>query len=178
MGLVSKLFSRERKEKELKSEIIVVDDNKELPDIRKIAVPDLKQYLIQGYAEIREIKAKNQELENKLEEAQKNKELYEATLVTLNEFRNRDKENKQEISKLQAKKDDLVKQIDNKTEIINNYKIRENELCRRENERDIQDTIIANNAVKEYKQKLIDKISNTKGNISKSTLINLIEGIK
>lgn len=50
-----------------KVEITVVDDNEKLPDFRKIAVPDLKQYLINGYNEIREVGKEKEELKNELE---------------------------------------------------------------------------------------------------------------
>lgn len=83
-----------KKKEEEKIEITVIDDHKELPDFRKIAVPDLKQYLINGYNEIREVKKEKEELKNDLEKAKTYEDLYNATLVTLEEFRKRDEENK------------------------------------------------------------------------------------
>ncbi len=43
--------------------IVVADDNKELPDVRKISVPDLKQYIIDGYEEIRKVKNEKEKYE-------------------------------------------------------------------------------------------------------------------
>ena len=62
-----------KKEEQEKIEITVVDDNKELPDFRKIAIPDLKQYLINGYEEIREVKKQKEDLKKELENAKKYK---------------------------------------------------------------------------------------------------------
>ena len=58
-----KKFKKVKEEDKQKIEITVVDDNKELPDFRKITVPDLKQYLINGYKEIREVKEEKEKLE-------------------------------------------------------------------------------------------------------------------
>lgn len=75
-------------------EITVIDDNKQLPDFRKISVPDLKQYLVNGYEEIRQVRNKKEELQKKYEDALEYKKLYETTLLTLEEFEKRDNENK------------------------------------------------------------------------------------
>lgn len=44
-----------------------------LPDVQQIKVPDLKQYLLNGYKEIREVKQENEKLQLKLEEESKYK---------------------------------------------------------------------------------------------------------
>ena len=166
------------KQKTENIEITVVDDNKELPDFRKIAVPDLKQYLIEGYEEIREVKKQREELKEELENAKKYKELYDATLVTLNEFKTRDEENK----KIQIKMDKEIIEREIKIadlkEKVNTYKILETETNKKiENIEKIKQEE-KNNAIKEYKQKLIEEINNTKGTISKSKLIGIISSIK
>ena len=48
-----------------------------LPDVQQIKVPDLKQYLLNGYKEIREVKQDNEQLQLKLEEESKYRLLYE-----------------------------------------------------------------------------------------------------
>lgn len=161
-----------------KVEITVVDDNEKLPDFRKIAVPDLKQYLINGYNEIREVRKEKEELKNELENEKKYKELYDATLVTLNEFKTRDEENK----KIQIKMDKEIIEKEIKIadlkEEVNNYKILETETNKKiENIEKIKQEE-KNNGIKEYKQKLIEEINNTKGTISKSKLIGIISSIK
>ena len=72
-----------------------------LPDVQQIKVPDLKQYLLNGYKEIREVKNQNEQLQLKLEEESKYKLLYDGALVTLEEFKKREDENKKQINNLQ-----------------------------------------------------------------------------
>ncbi len=160
-----------------KTEIIVEDDNKELPDVRKISVPDLKQYLIKGYEEIRKVKQEKEQLENDLEDAKKYKDLYEASLVTANEFQKRDEENNVKITKLNDIINNLRLEIEDKDETINNYKIQKNELEDREQR---IDTIIHDKeqiAIAACKESLIEEITNLKGSISKTKLISLIEKV-
>ena len=165
---LKKLFRK--KENPEKIEITVVDDNKELPDFRKIAVPDLKQYLINGYKEIREVKAEKEELKENLENARKYKDLYDAALVTLEEFRKRDEENKEIQTKLENKINKKETEITKLSEQVNTYKILEVETNQKiENIEKVKNEE-RNNAIKGYKEKLINEINNTKGNISKSKL--------
>lgn len=163
MELLKKIFKKE----------MIVDSN--LPDVRKIEIPDLKQYMINGYKEIREVKKANEELINKLEEAKKFEKLYEATLVTLKEFEERDKENKTNIGNLYIRintKNDEIKQLN---DLINTYKIREIEVNKREDKLDktLKETKKA--VLNEYKNKIINKILNTKGNISKNRICDMID---
>lgn len=166
------------KQKPENIEITVIDDNKELPDFRKIAIPDLKQYLIEGYEEIREVKKQREELKEELENAKKYKELYDATLVTLNEFKTRDEENKEIQIKMDKEICEKEIKIADLKEEVNTYKILETETNKKiENIEKIKQEE-KNNAIKEYKQKLIEEINNTKGTISKSKLIGIISSIK
>ena len=171
-----KLFNN-KKNKE-KTEIVVVDNNKELPDIRKIAIPDLKQYILKGYEEIREIKTQNHELEEKLEDAKKYKDLYETALVTTGEFEKRDEENKQIIKKKQEKIDKYIEENSKLQEIINTYKILEKDIETREKEITNKYNEIKNEGIIKYKDNLIEKINNTKGNISKSKLIMIVNEVE
>ena len=166
------------KQKPENIEITVIDDNKELPDFRKIAIPDLKQYLIEGYEEIREVKKQREELKEELEDTKKYKDLYDATLVTLNEFKTRDEENKEIQTKMDREIIEKEIKIADLKEEVNNYKILETETNKKiENIEKIKQEE-KNNAVKEYKEKLIEVINNTKGTISKSKLIGIISSIK
>ena len=167
-----------KKEEQEKIEITVIDDNKELPDFRKIAIPDLKQYLINGYNEIREVKKEKEELEKELEDTKKYKDLYDSTLVVLNEFKDRDEENKNIQIKTENKIKEKEKEISDLKEQINTYKILEIETNKKiENIEKIKQEE-KNNGIKEYKEKLVEEINNTKGNISKSKLIGIISSIK
>ncbi len=95
----------------IKEKIVMLIPKKE--SVKEIKVPDLKQYLVNGYEEIRQVKKENIELENQLEEEKKNKQLYEGTLVTLSEFQQRDKDNKNEINRLKNKIKEKEQEINN-----------------------------------------------------------------
>lgn len=167
-----------KKEEPEKIEITVIDDNKELPDFRKIAVPDLKQYLINGYNEIREVKKEKEELKNDLEKAKTYEDLYNATLVTLEEFRKRDEENKSNLRKLEYKISQKEEEMSNLKEQVNTYRILEIETNKKiENIEKIKKEE-KDKSIKEYKEKLIQEITNTKGTISKSKLFSIINSTK
>lgn len=173
------------KEKNLKSvqqneniEVTIVDDNIELPDFRKITVPDLKQYLIKGYDEIREVKKEKEILEEDLEKAKKFEDLYNSTLVVLNEFKERDEENKIIQTKLENKINEKETEIKNLKEQINTYRIIEIETNKKIDNIEKIKKEEKNNGIKEYKEKLIEEINNTKGNISKSKLLSIINDLK
>lgn len=168
------MFNFLKKKKESK-ELIVQDFNAQLPDIQKISVPDLKQYLLNGYEEIRREKIEKEKIKQELQEAQKYNQLYEGALVTLDEFRKRDEENKEKIQKLENNIEELQKEKINNFEIYNDLKIKFQEL---QNEKENNEKIILekmNKAVMEAKNKIINNIQNTKGNISKSKVCDMIK---
>ena len=173
---LKKLFRK--KENSEKIEITVVDDNKELPDFRKIAVPDLKQYLINGYKEIREVKKEKEKLELDLDNAKKYKDLYDGTLITLDELRKRDNENKKYQIELKEKIGLKEKEISELKEQVNTYKITEYETNNKIDNIEKIKKEAKNTGIKEYKENLIQEISNTKGTISKSKLFDIINSIK
>ena len=65
MNLINLLFKKKEQ-----TEMITEET---LPDVQQIKVPDLKQYLLNGYKEIREVKSQNEQLQLKLEEESKYK---------------------------------------------------------------------------------------------------------
>lgn len=159
-------------------EITVIDDNKELPDFRKISVPDLKQYLVDGYKEIREVKQEREELKDKLENALKYKELYEASLVTTNEFKTRDEENQIKIKKLEEQIELKIQENHELKETINDCKILEGQIQEREERIESEINKAEKIAKKLLKEKIIKKITDIKGNISKSKICELIEKLE
>ena len=76
---------------------------KEQPDVVSIAVPDIKQYLVNEYERVEGLKAKLEEYEIKLEEATELKFKYDATLVTLDEYSKRLKQADDNIEKEKQK---------------------------------------------------------------------------
>ena len=155
----------------IKEKIVMLIPKKE--NVKEIKVPDLKQYLVNGYEEIRQVKKENIELENQLEEEKKNKQLYEGALVTLSEFQQRDKDNKNEINRLKNKIKEKEQEINNINSQLNTYKIKQIEYDKRE--KNLKNEINENVKTKIdiLKDNICNKIKNTKGNLSKDKIIDI-----
>lgn len=164
----------EEKKMKVKDKIVALIPKKQ-DNIQEIKVPDLKQYLVSGYEEIREVKKQNSILEKELEEQKKNELLYKATLVTLNEFRKRDEENKSEIEGLKNKIIDKNEEINNINNELNTYKIREQEVevKKIQIEKEIENAEYC--AREELKKNLKNKVKETKGNLSKDKVVKIID---
>lgn len=162
-----KLFNKKEK-----TEMIIEET---LPDVQQIKIPDLKQYLLNGYKEIREVKKENEQLQLKLEEESKYKVLYDGALVTLEEFKKREEENKDKINKLQIRLNEKQEELFKLNDLLNTYKIKQLEVDKQLKNIDklIQDNI--DSSTSNFKEKIIDLIKNTKGNISKDKVCNLIQ---
>ena len=156
----------------IKEKIVMLIPKKE--SVKEIKVPDLKQYLVNGYEEIRQVKKENIELENQLEEEKKNKQLYEGALVKLSEFEQRDKDNKNEINRLKNKIKEKEQEINNINSQLNTYKIRQIEYDKRE--KNLKNEINENVKTKIdiLKDNICSKIKNTKGNLSKDKVIDIV----
>ena len=157
----------------IKEKIVALIPKKQ-ENVKEIKVPDLKQYLVNGYEEIRQVKKENIELENQLEEEKKNKQLYEGALVTLSEFRQRDKDNKNEIDRLKNKIKEKEQEINNINSQLNTYKIRQIEYDKRE--KNLKNEINENvkRKINILKDNICSKIKNTKGNLSKDKVIDIV----
>lgn len=157
----------------IKEKIVALIPKKQ-ESIKEIKVPDLKQYLVNGYEEIRQVKKENIELENQLEEEKKNKQLYEGALVTLSEFQQRDKDNKNEINRLKNKIKEKEQEINNINSQLNTYKIRQIEYDKRE--KNLKNEINENvkRKINILKDNICNKIKNTKGNLSKDKVIDIV----
>ena len=148
----------------IKEKIVMLIPKKE--NVKEIKVPDLKQYLVNGYEEIRQVKKENIELENQLED--------EGALVTLSEFQQRDKDNKNEINRLKNKIKEKEQEINNINSQLNTYKIKQIEYDKRE--KNLKNEINENVKTKIdiLKDNICNKIKNTKGNLSKDKIIDII----
>ena len=157
----------------IKEKIVALIPKKQ-ESVKEIKVPDLKQYLVNGYEEIRQVKKENIELENQLEEEKKNKQLYEGALVTLSEFQQRDKDNKNEINRLKNKIKEKEQEINNINSQLNTYKIRQIEYDKRE--KNLKNEINENvkRKINILKDNICNKINNTKGNLSKDKVIDIV----
>ena len=157
----------------IKEKIVALIPKKQ-ESVKEVKVPDLKQYLVNGYEEIRQVKKENIELENQLEEEKKNRQLYEGALVTLSEFKQRDKDNKNEIDRLKNKIKEKEQEINNINSQLNTYKIRQIEYDKRE--KNLKNEINENvkRKINILKDNICNKIKNTKGNLSKDKVIDIV----
>lgn len=154
------------------------EENKQLENIKMIAVPDIREYMIQGYKEIEQVKQDKEAIEksrdNYKQDAEKFEKLYEATLVTLNEFKQRDDSNIKEIAdlkrKLEAEKD--FRKQDNKDNKEEINKLQEEIIMLNNKNREIENT-----TKEKIKNELIGQIKKTKGNLSKDKVIEIIKFI-
>lgn len=155
-----------------KAEMIIEE---KLLNVQQIKVPDLKQYLLNGYEEIREVKNQNEQLQLKLDEQSKYKLLYDGALVTLEEFKTREKEDKDKINNLQTKLNEQQEEIYKLNDLVNTYKIKQLQVDEQLKNTDnlIQDNI--DSSIMNFKATIIELIKNTKGNISKDKVCNLIK---
>lgn len=134
--------------------------------------------MIKGYEEIRKVEKEKEVLEEDLDKARRFEDLYNTTLVVLNEFKERDEENKIIQAKLENKINKKEDEIKNLKEQVNTYKIIEIETNKKIDNIEKIKKEEKNNGIKEYKEKLIEEINNTKGNISKSKLFSIINDLK
>ncbi len=150
----------------------------ELENIKMIAVPDIREYMVQGYKEIeqvrqekeREEKAKN----NYKKDAEKFEKLYDATLVALDEFKKRDDTNSKKIEDLKEKleTEQTIRKADSKESKEEINKLQEEIIILNNKNEKIEDI-----TRKKIKTELADKIKEIKGNLSKDKVIEIINSI-
>lgn len=151
-------------------------EDTQIENIKMIAVPDIREYMIQGYKEIEQVKQDKEAMEkardNYKQEAEEFEKLYEATLIALNEFKQRDGRN---VSK--------ITELENKLEAEMEFRKRDNKTQKDEINKLQEEIIVLNNKSKKVenttrekvKTELIKIIKNTKGNLSKDKAIQIIE---
>jgi hypothetical protein len=136
-----------------------------------IKVPDIKEYLVKEYERVNELKRQNEWLRGQEEQTRELKLKYDAALVTLDEYSKR-----QELSKieLQREKDRTAKareEADKLRDLVNTYKIQFNNAA-------ITKEQIIDEITSEVKADIIEKISEVKGNLSKTLVCNIILGVR
>ena len=137
------------------------------PEVISVAVPDIKQYLVNEYKRVEELKAKLEEYELKLEEATELKFKHDAALVTLDEYSKRLKQADENIDKEKEKVESARNEIAKAKDELNTYKIMLHDAALTKEA--IKDEIIA-----EFKSDLVEKINEIKGNLSKKCVLDII----
>lgn len=150
--------------------------DEELENVKMIPVPDIRAYMVKGYEEIREIKAKaKQEEESKnnyKEQAENNEKLYNAALVSAHEFENRYNNSQSEIDKykkLYEEEKENRKRDNNKNAVIIN------ELKEQLYDKNIKLENSIRTTSAETIQFMIEQIKNAKGSLSKARIIRILE---
>lgn len=154
-----KLFSKKNN--------LVVKEN----EIQAIKVRDLKEYLVKDFEEIKTKEQTIDKLESEIDELKKIEIKYNATLITLEEFNARVLREKDKNVRLEQKITEKNKEIAQLNEEKNNCLIREKiAIDKIENTKDF--------VIPEFKEKIKKVIDNTKGNLSKKKVIELINNIE
>jgi hypothetical protein len=154
-----KLFSKKNN--------LVVKEN----EIQAIKVRDLKEYLVKDFEEIKTKEQTIDKLESEIDELKKIEIKYNATLITLEEFNARVLREKDKNVRLEQKITEKNKEIAQLNEEKNNCLIREKiAIDKIENTKDF--------VIPEFKEKIKKVIDNTKGNLSKKKVIELIDNIE
>lgn len=154
-----KLFSKKNN--------LVVKEN----EIQAIKVRDLKEYLVKDFEEIKTKEQTIDKLESEIDELKKIEIKYNATLITLEEFNARILREKDKNIRLEQKITEKNKEIAKLNEEKNSCLIREKiAIDKIENTKDF--------VIPEFKEKIKKVIDNTKGNLSKKKVIELIDNIE
>jgi chromosome segregation ATPase len=147
--------------------------NKNVLAIRKqcppvnIKVPDIKQYLVDEYEKVQNLKLENERLEQELEAAAEINMKYEAAMVTLDEYKKRLDLVDGKLAESRLRLSDAQTKIYNLNDRINTYKIQLHTAAL--TKEDIQDEIID-----EFKKYLVSTIMSHKGKLSKACVCGLI----
>ena len=140
----------------------------QIQDMQIIPVRDLKEYLIKDFEQIQQNEVEISKLKDRIDELEKIEIKYKATLITLEEFDTRIAREKENVIKIETKYTQLKEEMKKLEEQKNNCIIREKQALDKIN--NVKDVIL-----KEYREKLIFHIQNSKGTLSKKKVCEIIE---
>ena len=132
-----------------------------------VAVPDIKEYLVNEYERVDKLRQKIEYLENALENARETKYKYDAAMVTLDEYKKRLERSEDLVKREKQKVKDAQREVDEIKDEINSYKIIMHNAALIKEE--IKDEIIV-----EFKSNLVEKFNAVKGNLSKIIVAKII----
>lgn len=159
---------------------------------KKVTVADIKQYLVDEFQNTNKQQKEIDELKDKIKKSLETELKYQTTLVTLDEYKNRLEEREKRITKLEKDIEDLENKLRKENElkndeILKNKKINNlyDELNKSFNKKfeekfKIERQKILKEQHLKYKNDMNDIltiIENLKGNISKSKIIEIINGV-
>ena len=132
-----------------------------------VAVPDIKEYLVNEYERVDKLRQKIEKLENELELARETKYKYDATLVTLDEYKKRLDHSESLLEKEKLKVKDAQNEVSNIKDELNSYKIIMHDAA-------LTKEALIDDIVLEFKSNLVGKLNEVKGNLSKMTVAKII----
>lgn len=138
-------------------------------DVSVVSVPDIKEYLVREYERVEELRRENERLREQVEQSRELQLKYDAALVTLDEYSKRQEIAKIELQREKERTAAARREADKYRDTVNTYKIQFNNAAITKEQ--IRDEIIA-----DVKNDIIEKISNFKGNLSKTIVREIIAG--
>ncbi len=136
-----------------------------------VAVPDIKEYLVREYERVNNLKLINEGLQQQLEKTKETEMKYDAAMVTLDEYSKRLELAESKIKSLQGTKEFLESRLQGERDKVNSYAIKFTEAALTKEA--IQEEIIL-----EFKNNLVEKFNEVKGNLSKAIVAKIINETK
>lgn len=157
---------------------------------KKVTVADIKQYLVDEFQNTNNQQKEIEQLKDKIKKSLETELKYNTALVTLDEYKNRLEEREKRITKLENDIESLENKLRKENELKNNEIIKNKKINNLYDElsnsfnKKLEERFKAESQKSqkeydlEYKNKIkniITKIEDTKGNISKSKVIEIIK---
>lgn len=142
---------------------------------RKIAVPDIKQYLVDEFNLIKDLEKDIKNKTKQINKLQETEQKYNMSLVTLNEYKERLVEKDKTIDSLNNTIKDKEKDIKYWQDMYNTTNLKNNTMGRQIEELVDKQNNISNIVIRDYKNRVFKNISDIKGHLSKDKVIETID---
>lgn len=145
---------------------------------KKVIVSDIKQYLVDEFKKTNNQEKQIEELKDKIKKCIEIEIKYNTTLVTLDEYRKRVENKEKRIIDLEKQFERLQNKLKAENDLKNDEIIKYKKLeslydkLKSESEKEIEKRCSLK--MEEYKKSKIEIIKNTKGNISKKQVIDVL----
>lgn len=141
------------------------------PDTVSVAVPDIKQYLVNEYERVEGLKAQIEKYESEIEKAIELKFKYDAALVTLDEYKKRLERAEQQIEKEKQRVEIARKETAIAKDELNSYKIIMHDAA-------LTKEAIEDEIVLAFKSNLVENFNANKDRLSKMLVAKIVNETK
>ena len=145
---------------------------------RKIAVPDIKQYLVDEFTIIKDLEKEIREKTKNINELELIKQKYEMSLVTLKEYKERLTSKDETIKELNKIISEKQQNVEYWQDMYNTTKLNNNTMEKKINELVDERNKLSNIVIHDYKDRLFKSVSDIKGHLSKDKVIETIDNTK